>query len=89
MEVFQSKSTSNLINWKNAAYDEWIEKARAATEPSQRLTAFHEAEKILLREEIVIYPLFYKQNVAITGPRVDYFELTPLNYLFFKSVLLR
>jgi hypothetical protein len=37
----------------------------------------------------VILPLFYQRNTALLGPKIDRFNISPLNYLFIKDVTLK
>ena len=86
MEVFYSKSGNNYSGWKNTEYDALLEKSRNATSVEERLQNFKDAEKILLQDEIVVFPIFYRQNSAVVSKRVTDFKISPLNYLFFKTL---
>lgn len=85
-EVFSSQSGSNRTGWKNEDYDQAILLARSSSDPKARLAHYLTAEKILLQQETVILPIFYRQNLVLLRDRMKSFSLTPLNYLFFKDL---
>ena len=58
MNLFTSASENNYLGWKNARYDELVEKALSAAEETGRKFFYQEAQKLLLEEEVVLMPLF-------------------------------
>ncbi len=88
-EVFGGSSGTNYTGWKSSEYDNYMEAARSTLDQPSRLTAYAAAEKILLEREVVVLPLFYRKNTVLLNSRVKDFEISPLNYLFFKSVKLK
>jgi oligopeptide transport system substrate-binding protein len=88
-EVFTSQSGSNRTGWKNDDYDQAVRMGRGTAEMKARLQHYLNAEKILLEQETVILPIFYRQNLVLLRDRVKTFSLTPLNYLFFKDLRLK
>ena len=86
LEVFGSKSGTNPTGWKSSAYDALLAKAASTTDSAARLAVLAQAEKILVVDDVVILPLFYRKNAVLLGPKVKSFELSPLNYLFFKNL---
>lgn len=88
-EVFTSTSGTNSTGWKNAQYDGHVARAKSSLDSGERLMAYTEAERILVRNEAVIVPLFYRKNAVLVGPRLQRFEISPLNYLFLKKLQLR
>jgi oligopeptide transport system substrate-binding protein len=85
LEVFASKSGNNATGWKSSDYDGFLEQARDAVAPQDRISAFLRAEQLLVQKEAVIVPLFYRRNIALLGPRVQELKISPLNYLFLKD----
>jgi ABC-type oligopeptide transport system substrate-binding subunit len=85
-EVFLSRSSSNYTGWKSKPYDSQIKLARTMEEGPERRALYEAAEKLLLRDDVVIVPLFYKKNSVLLKDDVLEFELNPLNYLYFKQV---
>ncbi|OFZ17763.1 MAG: hypothetical protein A2X94_04125 [Bdellovibrionales bacterium GWB1_55_8] len=85
-EVFNSQSGANRTRWKDTEYDSLVKAAGATLDSSARMAAYSKAEDILLHKDAVIVPLFFRRNVALLGPRVRKLEISPLNYLFLKTV---
>ncbi len=88
-EVFSSGSGTVYTGWKSPEYDRYMEQARATLDQPSRLVAYAAAEKILLERDIVVLPLFYRKNAVLLGERVGSFQISPLNYLFFKQIRLK
>lgn len=89
LEVFESGAGSNGTGWKNTEYDALLERARVTLDGQARAEVLAQAEKLLLQRECVIVPVFYKRNTALLGSHIEKFEISPLNYLFFKNVRMK
>ncbi|MBI3554902.1 MAG: peptide ABC transporter substrate-binding protein [Deltaproteobacteria bacterium] len=87
MEVLLSTSVNNYTRWRNPAYDQLVREAGDSTKVWDRLTAYSEAQKILMRKDVVVVPLYYPKIAALVSHAVSAFEITPLNYLFFKRIV--
>ena len=87
--VFLKGSGTNYTGWSSDEYDRLISSARSSSDPNERLNSYRAAEKLLLDQDAVILPLFYKKNTVLLGPRVGSFSISPLNYLFLKTVTLQ
>ncbi len=68
--------------WKNAEYDELIEKAYLAESSADRANFLHDAEELLLSEMPVI-PLLFNVNCAIINPQLVGVTVTP-HYGYFN-----
>lgn len=86
LEIFQTGSGTNSTGWSSPAFDALLSKARATLDKKQRHDIYSEAERVLLDQEGVIMPLFYRKNAVLLSPRVKNFSLSPLNYLFLKDI---
>ena len=84
--MFSSQSGTNYTGWKGAEYDKHLAEASSTLDMAARLAAYGKAEKILVQDQAVILPLFYKKNTVLLGPKVREFQISPLNYLFLKRV---
>lgn len=84
--VFTTQSGTNYTTWKNTRYDELIKQAQFELDQQKRETLYLQAEELLINDQVVILPLFHQKNPVLLGKRVQKFELTPLNYLFFKKI---
>lgn len=84
--VFARESGTNYTGWRNPEYDALLEKARSSSDSGERFAAYAEAERLLVSRESVIVPLFYKKSTVLLRSRVKTFTISPLNYLFLKTV---
>jgi ABC-type oligopeptide transport system substrate-binding subunit len=64
LEMWETGSPYNDVNWSNEEFDSLINQARAAKTRKERLECLSQAEKILL-EELPIIPIYWPQrNIA-------------------------
>lgn len=68
--VFHSTSPNNLGRWRNGRFDALVEEARAATDQRRRMALYHEADRLLVAEEVAIIPLGYNRTMWLVAPRV-------------------
>jgi len=69
MDIFVTGGGNNVAKWSNQEYDKLIRTAQSSTNPNERVTALHEAEKILLAE-MPIMPIYFYSNVNMYKPWV-------------------
>lgn len=86
MNVFTSTSESNYSGWKNAAYDQLVEKAVSTTDENLRSSLYHSAQKLLLEDEAVIMPLFFTSHQALVKPNLQGVNLNVLDKWYFQSM---
>lgn len=84
--IFTSNSGNNRTGWKNARYDQWIDRARTLRSVSDRRKLYDQAEKLLIEQDAVIVPLFYEPLVALVSRRSRNVTVNPMNYLFVRDV---
>lgn len=70
--------------WKNAEFDEWVQKGRSTTIESERAEAYAKAQELILRDTPYIIPFF---EDALTASREDANEWTinPINRYFYTE----
>lgn len=85
LDNFTSISPNNLAGWKNADYDELIEEAKTTSDPAASLEAMRKAEALLM-EDMVILPMYYRNNYMMMKPYVEGFWRSPLNQPYFDAV---
>ncbi len=86
MNLFTSASENNYMGWKNAAYDELVEKAVSTTDEAQRRRYYLEAQKILLEDEVALMPLFLNSHQALVRTGLDGVSLNVLDKWYFQNV---
>lgn len=77
MDLWVSNGPYNDAKWSNKDYDAFIQKAKTSMDPATRMTAMHDAEKILMDEMPIIPIYFYTKPYALKS-YVDGF-FTPIN----------
>src|SRR5690606_37869838 len=70
LELYVSNSTQNRPRFKNARYDELIEKARFERDPIEREKAFIEAERTLITEQAGLAPLYEREMPILIRPEI-------------------
>jgi len=76
--VFHSTSINNVGRWRSARFDALIEEAQAATDQRRRMALYHEADRLLVAEEVAIIPLRYNRIMWLVAPRVKGWWSSPM-----------
>jgi oligopeptide transport system substrate-binding protein len=71
LEIFESGGENNRTGWKNARYDELVERARTSR-GDERTASLRDAEAILL-DELPILPLYFFVTKNLVDPRLGGF----------------
>ncbi|PKR83839.1 peptide ABC transporter substrate-binding protein [Heyndrickxia camelliae] len=77
MDLWVSNGSYNDAKWSNKDYDALIKKAKTSMDPATRMTAMHDAEKILMDEMPIIPIYFYTKPYALKSYVSGFF--TPIN----------
>jgi ABC-type oligopeptide transport system substrate-binding subunit/class 3 adenylate cyclase len=85
--IFVSFLTHN--GWKDPLYDTLIEEAAVAQDRNKRLKMYRQADKLLVNDQVLVYPIRYGGEGAfadLTKPWVKNFRRDVLGYVRFKDV---
>jgi oligopeptide transport system substrate-binding protein len=88
LEIFRSGSANNRTGWSSPAYDGWLARARAATDPAERAGLLRRAEMVLL-QELPVAPVYQRVNINLLSPRVEGFADNPLDVHPLRDLSLR
>lgn len=88
LDLFVSQGGNNWTGWQDAAYDDLIARAAAATDPAARLEFFQQAEARLLAEAPVT-PVFWGARTYLLHPAVQGWEPALLGFHQYKKVYLK
>lgn len=80
LEVFRSTSAHNRCGWKDTDYDALLDRARIATDSSERTRLYQEAEKRLLQQAPII-PLFHYTTLDLVSSEVRGYVRNPRSYV--------
>lgn len=81
--LFQSDSRTNEGGFSHAPFDEIIERARQERSDRGRLELFHQADRMVVAEQVACIPLVYARSMAVVKPWVHgwwEFGKTSANY---------
>jgi len=68
LDMFMSGNGNNRTGWANPQYDELIRQANQERDLTKRAKILHDAEVLLIREDLPIAPLFFYVGVNIFDP---------------------
>lgn len=63
LDLFTSSNGNNSTGFKNAAYDKWISDASKETDAKKRNDLFARAEQVLIKDNMVVMPVYYDTAV--------------------------
>jgi ABC-type oligopeptide transport system substrate-binding subunit len=84
-QVWYGPSPYNRARWKNAEYDQLIDRAQGTADASARYKLYHSAEQVLLADWGTC-PLVVRMQIALRKPNVQGVRLTPFRFLPFNTV---
>lgn len=89
MNLMASFSDNNHTNWKNKKFDKLILKAMVTEDGPQRKTLYNSAQKILLEEDVAVFPLFTNVAHLLISPRIKNYPMNVMSYVLFKNIELQ
>jgi oligopeptide transport system substrate-binding protein len=88
LDLFRSDNGNNRTGWKNARYDALMSEANQQTDMARRSALLQQAERILVRDEMPIIPLYfyvglnYYDGGKIKGIYPNILDNHPLNVIW-------
>ncbi len=71
LDMYMSQSGNNRTGWKNPRYDELIREANRQTDRRKRASLFHEAERLLVVEEVPVSTRVFLYRFQLLRPGED------------------
>ncbi|MMZ60238.1 Oligopeptide-binding protein OppA precursor [compost metagenome] len=65
IDMWTSNSGNNTTGFKNAEYDKLVQDAKTSSENAKRNEYFKKAEEILIKDNMILMPVYYYTNVAL------------------------
>lgn len=88
MSLFTSYNTQNNGGYSNKKYDELIGQAMSTDDNNIRMQAMHEAERILIEEDMGAIPLYFFTEPLLVNPKLKDVVYNPLGFhKFFYAYL--
>ena len=69
-DVVHPKNSEQLVGWKNAEFQEAIEKAAMILDQDERARLYRRAEQLLVQDDVVIIPMYFSTAHYLVKPRV-------------------
>jgi ABC-type oligopeptide transport system substrate-binding subunit/class 3 adenylate cyclase len=69
--LFHSESRTNEGGFAHQPFDDLIERARQERVDSARLELYHEADRMIVADQVAVIPIVYGRSLAIVKPWVD------------------
>lgn len=82
LAYFRSDSTVDLTGYKNPDFDALIDQARASATISEATALYHDAEKILI-DDAVILPIYQSSNQFMVNPDLKGYTIMPTDFYYF------
>jgi len=87
LECMESGNGNNNTGWKNAEYDDLLNKARRAPTNEERYALYQQAEEIL-NAEMPILPIYQYVRKMLVRPEVQGWEHNLLDHRFYQGMSL-
>ena len=81
MDMWLSNSGNNTAAWKNAEYDELINKAINSDDANERFELMHKAEQILM-DEMPILPVYYYTKTVMYPDNLEGWYFSPVGIFY-------
>lgn len=69
LDMFMSENPNNRTGWKSPRYDQLIREANATADRSARAAILAEAERLLIRDDAVISPIYIYVGMNLWDPK--------------------
>lgn len=76
--IAYSTGSYNDLHYANRSVDDWLDSARAETDPIARQALYHKVETRLLDDHVIL-PISHSAYAAVVNPRVEGYVLTPFS----------
>jgi oligopeptide transport system substrate-binding protein len=86
--VLRACPVRRRTHWRNAVYEELVEKARRVLDQGERLELYAQADRILVEEEAVVIPLTYMWSHMLVKPWVRKLPVSAINEWLWKDFVL-
>lgn len=83
LDMWMTGGGNNDAQYVNPKYDELIKKAKASSDPAERMKLMHEAEDIAVGEDFIVAPIYFYTSSHMMKPNIEGLYYTPLGYHFF------
>jgi len=86
LSCFISDGGNNRTGWSSERYDDLLQQSQRSSEPEQRRALYRELERIIVKEQLPIAPIFIYVNKGLISPKVRGFTPNRRDLLFCKHL---
>lgn len=83
LDMWLTGGGNNDAQYSNKDYDAAIARAKSTADPTERMTAMHEAEDIIMGQDWALGPIYFYTQKYMLNSDVKGMYYTPLGYFFF------
>lgn len=83
LDMWYTGGGNNDAQYSNPEYDALIDAAKATSDQTERMAAFHKAEDLLIGQDSVLAPIYFYTNPYMLSDNISGMYYTPLGYFFF------
>ena len=83
LDMWYTGGGNNDAQYSNPEYDALIDAAKATSDQTERMAAFHKAEDLLIGQDSVLAPIYFYTNSYMLSDNISGMYYTPLGYFFF------
>jgi ABC-type oligopeptide transport system substrate-binding subunit len=87
LSVLQSQFGINLVHYRNADYDRWLDQSESTADPQVRRSALESAERTAL-QDVPLIPLYFYVNKHLVAPRVRGWYDNVMNVVYTQDLSL-
>lgn len=84
LDLFTTSSGNNDPGYNNPIYDAKILDAKKELDPAKRMASLHEAEDILMKDQVVI-PIYSYTNIVVSKPNIMGVRTSSLGITWFQK----
>ena len=91
LDMFVTNGGNNRTGWSNPTYDQLIALAPRELDPQKRFEIFHQAESILIEDQVPICPLYFYVGIQfydgekLGGIQANLLDEHPLKAMYWKT----
>jgi ABC-type transport system substrate-binding protein len=79
--------TRASLGWQNETFTNLAEGARRVADQGERVSMYHQADKILI-DEAAVLPLIYGRYLVLVKPWIRKFPISPIRGTYWKDVII-
>ncbi|HMM19756.1 MAG TPA: peptide ABC transporter substrate-binding protein [Selenomonadales bacterium] len=84
LSLFTTGNGNNDAQYKNSDFDKMVAKSYTLQDPKERMKLFHEMEKKLVQDDVIMAPLFFAPQYLLQKPNVKGVINSSVGAVYFK-----